>query len=82
MEKNDQQLKVNLDISATTPITGSDGGYLFAQGFILRKVSRFVTGGDEDNILPVPVFYDYYTKKILKESLPTELHEEYKDIIF
>jgi hypothetical protein len=42
----------------------------------LRKVSRFITGG-EDAILPIPVFYDPNTGKIFAEALPPELREEY-----
>ena len=51
----------------------------FKQGVILRKVSRFVTGTDEDALLPIPVFYDPETKKILKDSIPKDLREELAD---
>jgi hypothetical protein len=43
----------------------------------LRKVSKFVSGTPEDALVPIPVFYDLDTKKILAESLPKELREEY-----
>ena len=46
----------------------------------MRKVSKFVTGGTEDALLPIPVFYDMETKKIILESIPTELRDEYKEI--
>ena len=46
----------------------------------IRKVSKFVAGTEEDAMLPIPVFYDLDTKKIIKDSLPKELREEYKDI--
>ena len=46
---------------------------LFQQGFILRKVSRFITQGTEDAVMPIPVFYDEKTGKILKDTLPPEL---------
>ena len=45
----------------------------------MRKVSKFVTGGDEDALLPIPVFYDLETKKILLDSIPKELREEYEE---
>ena len=70
----------NIDFGATTSIEGFDGGKLFGQAFVLRKVSKFVVGGEEDAILPIPVFYDMETKKIITDSLPKELREEYKDI--
>lgn len=80
MNNPTQQQAPNIDFSATTSIEGFDGGKLFGQAFVLRKVSKFVTGGTEDAILPIPVFYDMETKKIITESLPKELREEYKDI--
>ncbi len=77
---NQQQQAPNIDFAATTSIEGFDGGKLFGQAFVLRKVSKFVVGGNEDAIMPIPVFYDMETKKIITDSLPKELREEYKDI--
>ena len=79
---NQQQQGLNIDFKNTTAIEGFDGGYLFGQAFVLRKVSKFVAGTDEDAMLPIPVFYDLDTKKIIKDSLPKELRDEYKDISF
>lgn len=78
--KNPQQQGLNIDFSNTTAIEGFDGGQLFGQAFILRKVSKFVAGTDEDAMLPIPVFYDLETKKIIKDSLPKELRAEYEEI--
>ena len=75
-----QQQGLNIDFKNTTAIEGFDGGQLFGQAFIIRKVSKFVVGGTEDALLPIPVFYDLETKKIIKDSLPKELREEYEDI--
>lgn len=80
MNNPTQQQAPNIDFAATTSIEGFDGGKLFGQAFVLRKVSKFVTGGTEDAILPIPVFYCMDSKKIITESLPKELREEYKDI--
>ena len=80
MNNQQQQQGLNIDFKNTMPIEGFDGGQLFGQAFVLRKVSKFVVGGKEDALLPIPVFYDLETKKIIKDSLPTELREEYKDI--
>jgi hypothetical protein len=46
---------------------------------ILRKISRFVAGTDEDAVMPIPVFYDVKTGKILLETLAKDLREEYAD---
>ncbi len=75
-----QQQGLNIDFKNTTAIEGFDGGQLFGQAFILRKVSKFVVGGTEDAMMPIPVFYDLESKKIIKDSLPKELREEYEDI--
>tara|TARA_R110002012_G_scaffold114942_2_gene261797 strand:+ start:1009 stop:1263 length:255 start_codon:yes stop_codon:yes gene_type:complete len=80
MNQNGTQPKMNIDFKNTTPVEGFDGGQLFGQAFVMRKVSKFVTGGAEDALLPIPVFYDMETKKIILESIPSELRDEYKDI--
>ena len=66
MNQNGTQPQVNIDFKNTTAVEGFDGGQLFGQAFVIRKVSKFVTGGDEDGLLPIPVFYDMDTKKILQ----------------
>lgn len=80
MNPNGTQPQLNIDFKNTTPIEGFDGGQLFGQAFVIRKVSKFVTGGTEDALLPIPVFYDMETKKIVLDSIPKELRDEYKDI--
>ena len=72
-----QQPQMNLDLSKTTAIDTPSGGKIWQQGMILRKVSKFVTGTTEDAIVPIPVFYDAETGKILEDTLPKELREEY-----
>jgi|TARA_B110000046_G_scaffold60879_1_gene68435 hypothetical protein len=74
-----QQQGPPIDLKNTTSIENFDGGILFKQGVLLRTVSKFVMGTDEDALLPIPVFYDPSTKKILESSIPKELREEYKD---
>lgn len=68
-----------IDLKNTTEVKNFDGGSIFQQGVILRRVSKFVTGTDEDALLPIPVFFDPTTKKILKDSCPRDLREELKD---
>lgn len=67
------QPQMNLDLTKTTPILTPNGKKIWHQGYILRKVSKFVTGTTEDNVLPIQVFYDPETGDILKEGLPAEL---------
>ena len=69
-----------IDLGKTTSIETENGGKLFQQGFILRKVSRFITNSSEDAVMPIPVFYDPETGKILGQGLPPEIRDEYDTI--
>lgn len=75
----EQPQQPNIDLKNTTGIQNSEGGSVFQQGLILRKISKFIAGTPEDAILPIPVFYDPHTFKIFAEALPRELREELKD---
>ena len=70
---------LNIDFKNTTSVEGFNGEKLFGQAFVIRKVSKFVVGGNEDALMPIPVFYDITTGKILKETLPKDLQDDYKD---
>ena len=80
MQNQSPPQQPNIDLTNTTAVEGFDGGKLFGQAVVIRKVSKFVTGTDEDMLMPIPVFYDLESKKILKDSIPPEIREEYKDI--
>jgi hypothetical protein len=67
----------NIDISKTTKLTTESGKDIWQQGFIVRKVSKFLTQAEDDAIMPLPVWYDPETGKILKGCLPPELQSEY-----
>jgi hypothetical protein len=75
-----KQPEMNIDFTTTTPVEGFDGGQLFGQAFVLRKISKFLIGASEDALIPIPVFYDLESRKIIKDSLPPELRDEYADI--
>ena len=74
----EQQPQLNLDLSKTTAVDTPSGGKIWQQGMIIRKVSKFVVGAQEDALVPIPVFYDPETGKVLEDTLPKELREEYK----
>jgi hypothetical protein len=78
MSKQQQQLSMNVDIKNSTAIKSPDGNQVFQEGVILRKVSRFITGTSEDGIIPIPVFFDVKTGKVLVELLPKELRAEFE----
>jgi hypothetical protein len=77
MEQPAQQPAI--DLKNTTEVKNSSGGSVFLQGVILRKVSKFVTGTNEDALMPIPVFFDPSTNKILTDSVPRDLREELAD---
>jgi hypothetical protein len=79
MNKQTEQFQMNVDITQTTPITSDDGNQVFQEAVILRKASKFLVGTQEDAIIPIPVFVDVKTNKILTELLPKELRAEYEE---
>ena len=68
-----------VDLKSTTSFETPEGKKIFQQGVLLRKVSKFVAGTDEDAVMPIPVFYDAETQKIVGLTLPPDLREEYKE---
>ena len=60
----------NVKLEDTTPFETPEGNKVFAQGVLLRSVSKFV---------PIPVFYCPDSKKLVGLTLPPEIREEYKD---
>lgn len=75
-----EQKSMNIQklLRESTPVTPPSGNPVFNQGIIFRRVSRFITGGDEDSLMPIPVYYDYKTGEVFLESLPKEIREEFK----
>tara|TARA_Y100000114_G_C11610896_1_gene255064 strand:- start:348 stop:599 length:252 start_codon:yes stop_codon:yes gene_type:complete len=67
-----------IDLKNTTAVKTSKGKSVFQQGVILRMVSKFVAGTEEDALLPIPVFYDPSTGKMLEGSVPKDLRDELK----
>ena len=63
----------------TTSFVTPEGSKIFQQGVLLRSVSKFIAGTDEDAVMPIPVFFCPDTKKMVGLTLPPEIREEYKD---
>lgn len=81
MMNQQQQPQLNIDLKNTKSIETPEGNKIFQQGVLLREVSKFVVGAEEDAVLPIPVFYDPQTGKILESTIPADLREEYKNDI-
>jgi hypothetical protein len=78
---NQETPKLNINLKNTELVKSEDGNVVFAEGLILRKASKFLTSTLEDAIIPIPIFYDVTSGKILKDTLPIELQEEYNEYI-
>ena len=76
-----QGAQLNIDLKDTTAIKTPDGVQVFQQGVILRKVSKFVAGTQEDAVMPIPVFFEPKTGKLVESTIPTDLRDELKDIL-
>lgn len=76
---SNQQMGLNIDIKNTKAIISEDGNQVFAEGVILRRVSKFISGTAEDGVIPIPCFYDVKTGNVLVDLLPKDLQEEYKN---
>lgn len=74
----DQQMNMNIDLKNTESVEHANGK-VWAQGFIIRKISKFVAGTPEDAYMPIPVFYDPESGEILQDTLPKELRDEAGD---
>jgi len=73
-----EQMKMNVDIKQSTPITDAEGNQIFYEATVLRKISKFLTGTSEDAVIPIPVFVNK-EGKILIELLPREIRAEYEE---
>ena len=76
---NQEQMKMNVDIKQSTPIVSPEGNQVFQEAIVLRKISKFLSGTSEDAVIPIPVFIDIKTGKILTELLPKDLRTEYEE---
>ena len=74
-----EQVKLNIDLKNTQPVASEEGNHVFTEGFVLRKVSKCLTGTDEDGVIPIPCFYDVKSGEILIETLPKDLRAEYEE---
>jgi hypothetical protein len=71
-------MQANVSLTNTIKILTPSGNDVVSEGFILRRVSKFLTGTSEDGIIPIPCFYDIMTGEILTELLPKEIRAEYE----
>ena len=73
-----QQQRMQLDLTQTSIVVNNKCGYILPAA-IERKVSKFVTGQADDQIIQLNVFIDPDTNKIIKRTIPEPIREEYND---
>jgi len=79
MSEQKENMNLNVDLKNTQIVETEEGNVVFQQGVILRKVSKFVVGAEEDAVMPIPIFYDPISGKILKDTIPAELRKDYEN---
>ena len=65
-----------IDFSQSTEVLSEDGKRLFQTGYVIRRISKFLMGTEEDIIIPIQVFFDE-KGNIVKELLQPDLRELY-----
>ena len=75
-----EEPKLNVNLKNTEIVKSDDGNVIFAEGIILRKASKFAVGTAQDALIPISVFYDVVTGKLLKETLPGDIKDEYDNL--
>jgi hypothetical protein len=70
-----QQLPVNFNLTDARDMNCECGNNMFMQGYRFKKVSRLLTGGAKDTVLPVEVYICTQCSKPLQDLLPQELQD-------
>ena len=70
-----KQPQMNIDLNNTESVEHKNGK-IWTPGFLIRKISKFVAGTDEDAMMPIPIFYDSVSGEILQATLPKELRDD------
>lgn len=74
--------EVDIEVKDTKIILNNSNGVVFTQGTILLQPPTTHPDSTYTALLPVPIYYDPKTFKILKESIPEDLRENLKKFIF
>jgi DNA-directed RNA polymerase subunit RPC12/RpoP len=68
---------IRVDIDSTTPyVCAQCNNDVFLNGFYVRKVSRLISGGDKDGILPISVLICSKCGIVAEDLLPESLQKK------
>lgn len=69
-----QKAKLNITLDKTTGVEcESCKNTVFTEGVIIRKASKFLTGTQQDAVIPIPVFACSKCGHVNEDFLPQEL---------
>lgn len=71
------QMQMNINLEDTTEIKCEKCEHnVFNQGVLLRSISRFITGTQQDGVMPIPVFYcakcGHVNEQFMPKTKPAE----------
>lgn len=72
-------IPVNVKLSDARDMNCECGNGVFMDGYRFKKVSRLVTGGPKDAVLPIQLYLCTQCGKALQELLPEELKDKTKE---
>ncbi len=75
MEQGQGQLPMNFNLNDAREMLCECGNNTFMPGFRFRKVSRLITGGAKDSVLPIEMYLCTQCGKPLQDLLPDELKD-------
>jgi DNA-directed RNA polymerase subunit RPC12/RpoP len=69
-------MPLNFSLNDARDVACECGNKIFMDGFSFKKVSRLVTGGAKDAILPIQLYLCTQCGKPLQELLPEEMKDK------
>ena len=69
-------MPMNFSLSDARDIACECGNKIFMDGFSFKKVSRLITGGAKDAVLPIQLYLCTQCGKQLNELLPEEMKDK------
>ena len=76
MENQAQGLPVNFSLNDARDMDCECGNKIFITGYRFKKISRLITGGDKDSVMPIEMYLCASCGKALQELLPEELRDK------
>ena len=78
MEQGQQQINITIDKTDEVKCNSCENN-IFIPGFLLRKASRFITGGTQDTLIPIEVMVCSKCGGVNEELIPPALRNQYTE---